>query len=51
VVDNASIPELDKDSNPLNGNQHVDGEGLKKALMLFNQDQLVTSGNGWRRFG
>jgi hypothetical protein len=46
VIDNPLAPEWDKDANPLNGNQQVDGEGLKNALMWFNQDQLVTSGSG-----
>ncbi|MER9948525.1 hypothetical protein [Mesorhizobium sp. M0047] len=29
-----------------NGGKEADGEGLKNALMWFNQDQLVTSGPG-----
>ncbi|TGU50437.1 hypothetical protein EN829_020725 [Mesorhizobium sp. M00.F.Ca.ET.186.01.1.1] len=29
-----------------NGGKEADGEGLKNALMWFNQDQLVTSGTG-----
>ncbi|RWD21045.1 MAG: hypothetical protein E5V63_29390 [Mesorhizobium sp.] len=29
-----------------NGGQEANGEGLKNALMWFNQDQLVTSGPG-----
>ncbi|MER9303027.1 hypothetical protein NKJ06_22520 [Mesorhizobium sp. M0293] len=29
-----------------NGGKEADGEGLKNALMWFNQDQLVTSGSG-----
>ena len=46
MVDNPAVAEWDQDLNPLNGNQQVDGEGLKNALMWFNQDQLVTSGSG-----
>lgn len=45
VVDNSTlIPEWDV--SPAAGNQEVNGEGLKNALMWFNQDQLVTSGSG-----